>query len=826
MLRTILIIAALLPIIAGAQTPADWWYFGWNAGVHFTSSGPVADTNGQVSTLEGVATISDDNGNLLFYSDGSTVYDATHSVMPNGTGLLGNSSSTQSAVILKRPNSATDYYLFSVKNNTGPEGLTYSRVDMSLNGGLGDVDTAEKNIPLVTPTSEKIAAVVKPGGFWVITLKLPGDTAYAFEVTSAGVNTTPVTSNTGTILTTGNFLGYLKPNLTGTKIAAMHYQVQGLFLYDFNASTGEMSNEMNITTSITAGSGYSAEFSPNGNLLYAGQHGSAGVYQYDLTAGSAAAIAATEVLVGNGRGALQLGPDSKIYCANASGNNGYLSRINEPNTLGTACNYQDSAVYLLGRTMAYGLPTFLQAYFSVSFGVSDACFGDSVSFDLDTAGVDSVFWNFGDPASGSENTSMQFYPTHLYTDTGSYTVMLIAQSDTIIDTAYQEIFVYPRQSVELGEDTTLCDGDTLILSADQPYASFEWSTTETTPTIEVTTAGTFTVTVNGVCDTLFDTIEVIYQSPIQLELGADTIVCGADSFLIVPDFAINHDWIYWSVDSFGDSLWVFQTDTITAEAGNACGLVIDTIAVTLIPYPSNNILPPDTINCFDTPIVLTHPNAEDVEYYWSDSTTKNTYTVDTTETVWLSASNDCGFSTDTINIIFNGEIQTELGEDTIICDEDSLLLMTNDSLATFIWNTGDTADSVWAMPEDEFNYIVTITLRDCQAVEQKKVVSAEIACPPLDCDIRFSNVFTPNGDGVNDRFRINSDCNILSYSLAIYNRWGQLVHYTINPAFGWDGFINGEPAAEGVYFYKLEYKDEVVINVDRYSYQGSFTLKR
>ncbi|MBT6979472.1 MAG: gliding motility-associated C-terminal domain-containing protein, partial [Flavobacteriales bacterium] len=169
---------------------------------------------------------------------------------------------------------------------------------------------------------------------------------------------------------------------------------------------------------------------------------------------------------------------------------------------------------------------------------------------------------------------------------------------------------------------------------------------------------------------------------------------------------------------------------------------------------------------------------------------------------------------------------TELGEDTTICDEDSILLTTNDSLATFIWNSGDSVDSVWTVPGETFNYIVTITLRDCELREQREVVADELACPPLDCTIRFDNIFTPNGDGINDRFRINSDCNIFSYSLAIYNRWGQLIHYTINPAFGWDGFVNGEEASNGTYFYKLEYKDDVVINVDRYSYQGSFPLKR
>ena len=75
-------------------------------------------------------------------------------------------------------------------------------------------------------------------------------------------------------------------------------------------------------------------------------------------------------------------------------------------------------------------------------------------------------------------------------------------------------------------------------------------------------------------------------------------------------------------------------------------------------------------------------------------------------------------------------------------------------------------------------------------------------------------------------FRLTSDCDILQYDLRIYNRWGQLVHVGTHDLFGWDGFINGEPAAEGVYFYVLEFRDEVIVDVDRQTFQGSVTLMR
>ena len=100
-----------------SQREASRWYFGDKAGLDFNSGVPVALTDGELRTHEGCSTISDQNGNLLFYSDGFNVWDKAHKLMPNGTnplGLLGHESSTQSAIIIPRPGSLTQYYIFTV----------------------------------------------------------------------------------------------------------------------------------------------------------------------------------------------------------------------------------------------------------------------------------------------------------------------------------------------------------------------------------------------------------------------------------------------------------------------------------------------------------------------------------------------------------------------------------------------------------------------------------------------------------------------------------------------------------------------------------------
>ena len=122
-----------------AQHKADIWYFGDYAGMDFRNGSPVALTNSAMSQYEGCATISDKDGNLLFYTDGMTVWNKNHSIMQNGTGLMGAPSSSQSGIIVPKPGSNNLYYIFTVPFETDPGGLRYSIVDMTLNGGLGAV---------------------------------------------------------------------------------------------------------------------------------------------------------------------------------------------------------------------------------------------------------------------------------------------------------------------------------------------------------------------------------------------------------------------------------------------------------------------------------------------------------------------------------------------------------------------------------------------------------------------------------------------------------------------------------------------------------------
>ncbi len=834
----VLISLLFISFASNAQSSADWWYFGLNAGVHFESTGPVADTNGLLYTFEGCASISNNSGDLLFYTDGRWVFNAIHDTMPNGFGLLGNSSSSQSAIIVPHPGNPSLYYIVTVPVST-TLGIRYTLVNMNLDGGLGDVDTTEKNVFLIDGTGENVCAVKNASGqgLWIVTHLSYSDTVAAFEITNSGFNTTPVLSDAGDSI--NGFVGSIKGSANGNYICHAAQTSQwgnggSIKLMKFNNAIGEIDSALSWSSTIVSGP-YSAEFSIDEKVLYISDGWGAtvnyAIAQYDISLYDLAAIQTSEYMVADSIsfGQIQMGPDGNIYCASRLGSqfpgvDSFLHRINDPEILGAGCNFEPKAVHLGGRVSTMGLPPFLSSIFNTSFEFSQTCKNDSTHFVMDTAGVTSAIWNFGDPASGTSDTSTQLNPVHLFTDTGWFVVTLVATSDTLVDTTVSNVYVYPRQTIDLGPDTTICAGDILTLFATNMFSQYLWNDSSTLDSLITNGDSIVWVNVLGVCDTVSDTLSIFYDDLLSFDLGPDTLLCGGDSFRLSTGNT-NSAVVQWSTGDSIETIYAKISGTYEVNVINACGSLNDTIQVLFKPTPSSILLPADTINCFDNEIVLTHADLDSVNYIWSDSSSKKNYRVDTTETVWLAAFNDCGTTIDTINIIFNPEIVSELGNDTTICDLDTIVLNAYSPGAEYVWSTGDTIDTIYTAQVSQL-YVVTVTQGLCQTIESKRVDLSNVFCPGIDCSLKVGNVFTPNGDGVNDVWRVSSDCDIVSFGLNIYNRWGQLIHTSDNAMFGWDGAVYGTPAAEGVYYYELVFKDSVIVDVDNLDFKGSITLIR
>ena len=471
MKKAAFLIILFFSITALAQKQANIWYFGENAGLDFNRPNPQPLLDGQLQAFEGCATISDADGNLLFYTNGVVVYNRNHEIMLNGNDLNGDNTSTHSAMIIPKPLDVNIYYIFTVDATFGDDGLQYSEVNMTLDGGLGGI-TSNKNVPLVAPTSEKVTATAStvPTEYWVVTHRANSDEFVAYNITNTGINTTPVISAVGSFIPNDfavNSLGQMKISPDGTKLAmASPGNVNEIQLFDFNATTGEVTNARTIMDvpndpSIPSNSApYGLEFSPDSNLLYSSLLGFR-VYQFNLNAGSTQDIIDSRVTVNpNPRdyGAFQLGPDEKIYIANVGGQS--IDRIENPNVIGTGCDYREGEISLGGRTSQVGLPSFIQSFLQpANILFENQCFGDATAVSIDDT-VSSILWDFGDPASGTDNTSTEEAPTHVFSSSGTYTVTVTAFQGSVSIDFSVDVIIFDQPIIDQQpSDLINCDAD-------------------------------------------------------------------------------------------------------------------------------------------------------------------------------------------------------------------------------------------------------------------------------------------------------------------------------------------------------------------------------
>jgi len=426
-----------------AQGEANIWYFGENAGLDFNTGNPVALSDGQLDTLEGCATICNSSGQLLFYTDGTKIWNSTHQIMPNGTGLFGDPSSTHSATIVPLPGSSTLFYVFTLDAFVGINGFCYSIVDMSLNGGLGAVTT--KNIQLYTPSNEKLSVVKHANDidFWVVTRQWNSNNFVAYLLTSTGLSNTPIISSAGAVISgsTDNVLGQMKISPDGSKLALcnLHDNVE---LYDFNTNTGVVSNAIQIYNTDKS---YGVEFSPNSQLLYVSNSNQLihvyKILQFDVNAVDVPSSLQTIYTTNEAYAqiwAMQLGPDGKIYAAEAEKMS--LAVIQNPNQVGIGCNFQTNAISLAGKTCKLGLPPFVSSFlFNAAFQLQNTCVGVPATFQLNNSAITSASWNFGD---GS--TSNVLNPSHIYSNPGTYTVSVTVTTPNGTGTNTREIIIYPK----------------------------------------------------------------------------------------------------------------------------------------------------------------------------------------------------------------------------------------------------------------------------------------------------------------------------------------------------------------------------------------------
>ena len=677
-----------------AQNQANIWYFGSNGetGFDFNTSPPSILRDGKISSTEGTAVMADSSGNLLFYTDGITVYNRKHNIIESG--LFGNESSTQSALIVPHPGDENIYLIFTTDafelGETTNRGLNYSMVDMRLNNGLGGM--VFKNKTLFLNSTEKLTAVqaVDCRQIWVISHPYGTDEYYTYLVDQNGLNPNPVISKVGLphsslnapLISTSQ--GQLTVSSNGKFLAcAIQAGDNGgwLELYDFDNTSGKIYNPRLLSDMIPEDSTpegfkgfYGVAFSPDNTKLYAA-HRLLPLFQFDLLNLKAgpAQIASKNVE------RLQLAPDGKIYGTLSyppddfyfpEYNGKYLCLINQPNNGGKACDYVEQAIFLGENAIVHAsLPNFIQSYFyrgndvsEVDFNALDLCAGGDAKFKASSkADISQWQWSFGDPASGNQNTSTQQSPSHVFQSPGLYSVQLLATNQCgVTDTVKKEITIYDDPVIDLGQDSLLV--------------------------------------------------------------------------------------------------------------------------------------------CFnDVPVKLKAKEYSHTEYRWPNGVSSRDVAMDKTGWYKVTAINACHSRSDSVYLYVTPQATAFIPDDTIVCDGNFALLNAQNPGAKYLWNTGEITQTIQVNKPGR--YWVTIE-NECSSVTD----STNLILIKEDLGHYTTNVFTPNGDGINESF-VNYFINTPDFYMRIVNRWGKLMFETKDPFEHWDGKLHREEVSAGVYYYVIQTTD-------------------
>jgi len=367
-----------------AQNRNSIWCFGDSAGIDFRDpENPVPFTSG-IRARSDCASIADENGNLLFYVGSDTtvstshgfVYNRNHQQMPFGWGLV-TANWNHEMIILPMPGNSDKYYIFHT-SITQIIGIYYTIIDMALDNGNGDLEVLNQNLTIESVT-DGVAAVKHANGrdWWLIYAMnhngIPTNEFYLYLISPEGISDPYIIHAGGTFVTNSGDLSFSNngENLLFTSITGL------IEVFDFDRCTGILSNPVivepeNPSTQIIA----SGVLSLDQNLVYISSNGIISyLYQYDLRANPISASRDTiavfpEILWCSGM--LRLAPDNKIYLSNIYDNginyffpyadsmynpyNMNLGVINDPDSVGVACNFQPYSFYLGGNRTYFGLP--------------------------------------------------------------------------------------------------------------------------------------------------------------------------------------------------------------------------------------------------------------------------------------------------------------------------------------------------------------------------------------------------------------------------------------------------------------------------------------
>ena len=467
--------------------------------------------------------------------------------------------------------------------------------------------------------------------------------------------------------------------------------------------------------------------------------------------------------------------------------------------------------------------------YSLSATGTDGCSNQSGSFSVDVFGSGNI--NLGNDTTicagqtvvlnagaypvikWQDNSSNQ---TFTVVDSGLYFVHVTnSQGCTSADTIHVNV---DTAIINLGNDTTLCNSNTLLLNVPGNFTSIVWQDGSTNFTYSVTQAGSYFVSATDQfgCKAK-DTINVTSLAE-PISLGNDTTLCKNKALQL--GISGNFVSIVWQDGSTNATYTVTQSGLyfVHVTDGNGC-VAGDSILVT-VDSPSV-AFGNDTILCSyaTLPLIV---SGNFVGIVWQDGSTNATYTVTQPGLYFANVTDAAGCKAgDSITVSYYPQTQMNVEPTAYLCSN-TVMLSAAGIYSSYLWSTGAATEATNVSALGVY-YITVTDNNGCTASDSIAVLS----CDTNACGGHYfvPNAFSPNGDGHNDEFGLMRRPNTVPsgyFSLSIYDRIGELVFDTYNENATWDGKYKGKDAPQGVFVYILKY----VCQQENIEVRGAVTLLR
>jgi len=383
--------------------------------------------------------------------------------------------------------------------------------------------------------------------------------------------------------------------------------------------------------------------------------------------------------------------------------------------------------------------------------------------------------------------------------------------------------VTPGDSIVAVWDTTICltSGFSKTFYGPANGLSFEWQDGSSANQLTATDTGVYWCKSKTDCGLRLDTFRIKFRPSRPLDLGRDTFNCL--SLPITLSANHNYDAYSWNTGASSAAISATQSGIYILTVSDTCGIQQDTIEVT-IQAPTPAPIARDTILCQYDPAPVLDVKGNDLFWYYPNSNyaflQQPFISTEITGSQTLYVSQKMG-KCESVRVPVRATVRykpvASIGDFFSFCTGADTLIGSHTDSVRFLWNTGDTICCI--RPQESGIYTLTIS-NACGASSD----SALVEIFPCDECLLIPNAFTPNKDGRNDFFVPIIKCPVYNFRLRVFNRWGELVFDTNNPAEGWDGRNRADQADAGVYVYILEYNSAKTKS--RKTLQGNVTLIR